>query len=184
VANQGKDLTYLFVRDLDDIPLPPRDTWRPAPRKESQLMKISRYVLYAGAIAAVLVIALIASFGLRGSNPVGASPSPTASLTTSPAPTASDTPAVTTQPPGPTAGLVDVCGAFNAYMPASSGRNAVLSMGTPSGLMNFELVLNGTVPPDLQQNGAQLVRLTGRRVQGINTVADYSVVRVSSCSAP
>jgi len=91
-----------------------------------------------------------------------------------------------TYPPRPTAdsGLVNVCGASNAYMPASSGRNSVLSMGTPSGLMNFELVLSGTVPPDLQQNGAQLVRLTGRRVQGINTVADYNVVRVTSCSAP
>lgn len=97
-------------------------------------------------------------------------------------------------PPRPAAhsSLVDVCGPFNAYMPASSGRNAVLSMGvsgelpirSPSGLMNFELVLSGTVPPDLQQNGAQLVRLTGRRVQGINTVADYNVVRVGSCSAP
>lgn len=291
-------------------------------------MKTSRYVLYAGAIAAVLVIALIASFGLRDSNPVAASPSPTASLTTSPAPTASAAPAVATSsasadgvitgrvaypagfipavtvyaintadqarsffvqrprfaegqgpddranysitgvapgtyyvvawrdsdpsspdkpglysqfvvrcvqpslagvsplppecsnsvtgdhslvpvtvragetvtrievgdwgygqasyPPRPTAdsGLVNVCGSFNAYMPASSGRNAVLSMGTPSGLMNFELVLNGTVPSDLQQNGAQLVRLTGRRVQGINTLADYNVVRVSSCSVP
>jgi hypothetical protein len=81
-------------------------------------------------------------------------------------------------------GSVNLCGPFNAYMPASSGRNAVLSMGTPSGLMNFELVLNGTVPPDLQQNGAQLVRLTGRRVQGINTVAEYNVVRVTSCSSP
>jgi hypothetical protein len=328
MANQDKDLTHLFVRDLDDIPLPPRDKWRPTPRKESQVMKTSRYVLYAGAIATVLVIALIASFQLRGSNQVAASPSPTASATTSPAPTASATPAVDTSappaagvvtgrivynagfipaltvyainvadqarsffvqrprfaegqgpddratysitgvapgtywvvawwdsdatattkpglysqfvvrcvqpslagvsplppecsnsrtadhtlvpvtvrsgetvsridvgdwsydqasyPPRPTAdsGLVNVCGAFNAYMPASSGRNAVLSMDTPSGVMNFELVLNGTVPPDLQQNGAQLVRLTGRRVQGINTVADYNVVRVSSCSAP
>jgi hypothetical protein len=91
-----------------------------------------------------------------------------------------------TYPPRPTAdsGLVNVCGAFNAYMPASSSRNAVLSMGTPSGLMNFELVLSGTVPPDLQQNGAQLVRLTGRRVQGINTVADYNVTRVTSCTSP
>jgi len=103
MANQDKDLTHLFVRDLDDIPLPPRDKWRPTPRKESQVMKISRYVLYAGAVAAVLVIALIASFQLRGSNQVAASPSPTASSTASAAPTASATPAVTTQPPGPTA---------------------------------------------------------------------------------
>jgi len=91
-----------------------------------------------------------------------------------------------TYPPRPAAdsSVVNVCGAFNAYMPASSGRNAVLSMGTPSGLMNFELVLSGTVPSDLQQNGALLVRLTGRRVQGINTVADYYVVRVTSCTSP
>jgi hypothetical protein len=66
-------------------------------------MKTSRYVLYAGAITAVLVAALIASLGLRDGNPVAASASPTASLTTSPAATASATPAATTQPPGPTA---------------------------------------------------------------------------------
>jgi len=65
-------------------------------------MKTSRYVLYAGAVAAVLVVALIANFQLRDSNPVAASPSPTASTTTSPAPTASATPAVTT-PSRPTA---------------------------------------------------------------------------------
>ena len=101
MANQDKDLTRLFVRDLDDIPLPPRDKWRPAPRKESQLMKSSRYALYAGAIAAVLVIALIASFQLRDSNQVAASPSPTASTTTSPAPTtasSSPTPSAAASP--------------------------------------------------------------------------------------
>ena len=87
MADRDKDLTNLFVRDLDDIPLPSRDRWRPAPRKESQLMKSSRYVLYAGAIAAVLVVALIASFQLRGSSQVAASPSPTASPTSSPAAT-------------------------------------------------------------------------------------------------
>lgn len=90
MADKDKDLTHLFVRDLDDIPLPSRDRWRPAPRKESLLMKSSRYVLYAGAIAAVLVVALIASFQLRDSNPVAASPSPSAS--TSPAPTATASP--------------------------------------------------------------------------------------------
>ena len=91
MADKDKDLTHLFVRDLDDIPLPSRDRWRPAPRKESQLMKSSRYVLYAGAIAAVLVVALIASFQLRGSNPVAASPSPSASTSAAPTPTASPT---------------------------------------------------------------------------------------------
>ncbi len=47
---------------------------------------------------------------------------------------------------GTDSGQVNVCGPLNAYMPATSGRNAVLSMGTPNGLMNFELVLSGTVP--------------------------------------
>jgi hypothetical protein len=103
MADRGGVLVDLFVRDLDRIELPPRDRWQPAPRKESYVMKTSRYVLYAGAIAAVLVIALIASFQLRGSNQVAANPSPTASSTASAAPTASATPAVTTQPPGPTA---------------------------------------------------------------------------------
>jgi hypothetical protein len=105
MANQDKDLTHLFVRDLDDIPLPERDKWRPTPRKESQLMKTSRFVLYAGAFAAVLVVALIASFQLRGSNQVATSPSPTASSTTSPAPTASATPAVTTTTPSTPTGV-------------------------------------------------------------------------------
>ena len=93
MPDQDKDLMHLFVRDLDDIELPPRDMWRPAPRKESQLMKTSRYVLYAGAIAAVLVVALIARFGLRDGNQVAASPSPSASASTSAAASATAGPA-------------------------------------------------------------------------------------------
>src|SRR4051812_4146080 len=116
MASQDKNLTHLFVRDLDDIPLPSRDKWRPTPRKESPMMKISRYVLYAGAIAAVLVIALIASFQFGGSSPVATSPSPATSSTASPsatgssgasaAPTQSATSPVTTQPPGPPTGAI------------------------------------------------------------------------------
>jgi hypothetical protein len=68
---------HLFVRDLDEIELPPRDRWRPAPRKEPLLMKTVRYVLYASAAAAVLVLALIAIFGLRDRDQVAATPSPT-----------------------------------------------------------------------------------------------------------
>jgi hypothetical protein len=77
MPDSDKDLVHLFVRDLDDIELPPRQRWRPAQRKESQLMKTGRYVLYASAVATVLVLALIASFGLRDSNRVAATPSPT-----------------------------------------------------------------------------------------------------------
>lgn len=88
MSDRDKDLTHLFVRDLDELELPARDRWRRTPRKESQLMKTSRYVLYAGVIAAVLVVALIASFQFRDSNPVAASPSPSASTSAAPTPTA------------------------------------------------------------------------------------------------
>ena len=87
MPDQDKNLVHLFVRDLDEIELPPRDLWRPAPRKESHLMKTSRYVLYAGAVAAVLLLAILASIGLRDRNEIAASPSP--SSATSPAASAS-----------------------------------------------------------------------------------------------
>jgi len=86
VRDTDKDLLHLFVRDLDEIELPPRDRWRPAPRKEPLLMKTGRYVLYASAAAAVLVLALIATFALRERDQVAATPSPTSPPTaTSPA---------------------------------------------------------------------------------------------------
>lgn len=103
MPDQDKDLVHLFVRDLDEIELPARDLWRPAPRKESHLMKTSRYVLYAGAVAAVLVLAVLASMGLRDRNDVAASPSPTAP--TSPvasAPASATASAVASAPTVPT----------------------------------------------------------------------------------
>jgi hypothetical protein len=61
-------------------------------------MKAGRFVLYASAVAAVLVIALLASFGLRDRNQVAASASPTAPTTPSAAsasPIASSSPSAT-----------------------------------------------------------------------------------------
>jgi hypothetical protein len=142
-----------------------------------------RRALASLAIVLLIIVAGYAVVYAVRSQAGVATPTPTAAVAT-PTATATAAPPTSTSAATTDSGVVNVCGPFNAYMPASSGRNAVLSMGTPSGLTNFELVLNGTVPPDLQQNGAQLVRLTGRRVQGVNTVADYNVVRVSSCSAP
>ncbi len=54
------------------------------------------------------------------------------------------------------------------------------------GFVDYQLVLNGTVPADLGQDPAlpEVLRLTGRTVEGINTVADYTVARVASCSLP
>jgi hypothetical protein len=124
MGSQDKDLTHLFVRDLDDIPLPPREKWHPTPRKESQLMTTSRYVLSAGAIAAVLVLALIASFGLRDSNPVAASPtgspSPSQSMAT---PTATGSSAIV-------ASFKLPCGTVTAYTAPSATAAGSVSLGT------------------------------------------------------
>ena len=69
-------------------------------------MKTNRYLIYAGAVGAVLAIALIVSFSRRDESQVAASPSPTSSVATSsiasatatPSPGASGSP--TTSPAG------------------------------------------------------------------------------------
>lgn len=115
MPDRGHELVDLFVRDLDQIELPPRDHWRPTPRKESYLMKTSRYVLYAGAVAAVLVAALIFGLGLRDRNvQVAATPSPIAATST---PIPASSPPATASPaahasPAPTAQPGAITGRF------------------------------------------------------------------------
>jgi len=104
-----KDLVHRFVRDLDEIELPPRDRWRPSPRKESYFVKTSRFVLSAAAVAAVVILALLASSGLRERNQVGASPSPTSPPTTAPttpSPSASASASSSPQPTASQAGTI------------------------------------------------------------------------------
>lgn len=99
MPDRGRELVDLFVRDLDQIELPPRDHWRPTPRKESYLMKTSRYVLYTGAVAAVLVAALIVGLNLRDRTvQVAATPSPIVATSTPPPPTPSPSPSLTSSP--------------------------------------------------------------------------------------
>ena len=136
MPDQDKDLVHLFVRDLDDIELPPRDMWRPAPRKESQLMKTSRYVLYAGAIAAVLVLALIASFGLRDGNQVAASPSPSASASTSAAASATA---------GPTGAITGRLGYGSDFVPPVTVY--AISVSDPSVWFSTDTPRFGNAPP-------------------------------------
>ena len=104
MPDRGNELVDLFVRDLDQIELPPRDRWRPAGRKESIVMRTRRAILYAAVVAVVLTVALIAGFAMRDRGQVAApptaSPTPTSAAATptptaSPAPTASATPAPT-----------------------------------------------------------------------------------------
>jgi hypothetical protein len=96
MADRDKDLTHLFLRDLDAIELPPRDAWRGPTRKESYVMKTSRYVLSAGAIAAVLLVALVAGLAMRNGGQGAAVPS------VSPAPSATSTPSGSAVTSGPT----------------------------------------------------------------------------------
>src|SRR5688500_1562319 len=109
MPDQDKALVQLFVRDLDRIELPPRGRWRPAERKESIFMRTSRTILYAGAVAAVVALALLAGFAMRDRGQVAAPPTATAvpsAATGSPAPSASPAPTATAAPspsPSPTA---------------------------------------------------------------------------------
>jgi len=95
VADRDKDLTHLFVRDLDEIPLPARGAWRRVSGRETTLMRASRSLVTAGAVVAVLAIALLIGFQLRDRSTTAASPSasptPSATAGTIVAPSASAT---------------------------------------------------------------------------------------------
>ena len=100
--DRDKDLTQLFVRDLDALPLPPRGAWRRASRKEHIAMRTSRSILTAGAAVAVLVLALIVGLQLRDrSSQVASSPSPVPATSTpvpASSPPATPSPVATTSP--------------------------------------------------------------------------------------
>ncbi|HEY8758281.1 MAG TPA: hypothetical protein VIN74_07275, partial [Candidatus Limnocylindria bacterium] len=104
--DRDKGLTHLFVRDLDEIPLPPRGDWRRVRGRETIVRRSSRYLLAAGAVVAVLVIALIVGLQLgqrqqNAANP-SASPTPSASQATVVVPSASPTSSPCLGPCGPT----------------------------------------------------------------------------------
>jgi hypothetical protein len=124
MANNDNDLTHMFVRDLDDIELPPRNRWRPMPKKESYLVTTTRFVLSATAVAAVLALGLIASSGLRDRNQAAASPSRTSTPT---APTATATlAAVATTSPTPAGSPVP--GAITGRIPYPAGFQPALTI--------------------------------------------------------
>jgi hypothetical protein len=75
VDDRDKDLTHLFVRDLDELPLPARGEWRRASGRETIAMRSSRYLLTAGAVVAVLAIALIIGLQLNQRQQSAANPS-------------------------------------------------------------------------------------------------------------
>ena len=73
--DRDKGLTHLFVRDLDEIPLPPRGAWRRRQTKEHILLRTSRSLLTAGAVVAVFVLAVIVGLQLRDRSETATSPS-------------------------------------------------------------------------------------------------------------
>jgi|GEM_PF-3569602 len=101
--DRDKDLTHLFVRDLDEIPLPPRGAWRRTQEREHIVMRTSRSLLTAGAAVAVLVLALVVGLQLRDRTDTAASPTatprPSPSVSTAPGAVApSATPGDTASP--------------------------------------------------------------------------------------
>ena len=143
------------------------------------LVTTRRSLATIAAALLILVAGVALLYALRAQLP------PTiVSSTPSPTPTATAATATTTPPDAIASNVVNVCGPLNPYQGASGTRNSVLSMATRNGLMNFELVGSGTVPANLGQDKTlrEVLRLTGRRVEGVNALADYNVVRVSSCS--
>ena len=102
---RDKDLTGLFVRDLDQIALPPRADWRRAPGRESATIRAARTLLAAGAFAAVVAAALVLGFQLnqrqQGAAAPSASPTPSsqASRGASGTPTGSVGPTASPSPP-------------------------------------------------------------------------------------
>lgn len=83
-------------------------------------------------------------------------------------------------------GGTDVCGSLSSFSRATATTNNVLSLAVGGALVNYQLVLSGTFPPDLGARSTaffpEIVHLVGRPIEGINAVADYTVTRVASCS--
>ena len=143
--DRDKDLTGLFVRDLDEIPLPARGAWRRVSGRETNLMRASRTLLTAGAVLAVLAIALI--IGLQ----LGDRKSTTAGPSASPPPSGS--PATIVAPSATASPCLSSCGA--------SGSPSVI--GAPAYNDDFGFVLTepgqGTSTTVRSESGARLSTL-------------------------
>jgi len=150
VDDRDKGLTHLFVRDLDEIPLPARGEWRRVAGKGSIAMRASRGLLAAGAVAAVLAVALIVGDQLnqRQQGVAAPSASPTASPSASSVPVG--VPSPTTSP------CVGPCG------PTGATQSAPTSTGIYDDDFGF-LVAAGDVPAESvrqESGGASLGTIT------------------------
>jgi len=142
MADRDKDLTHLFVRDLDEIPLPPRGAWRRAPRKEHIVMRTSRSLLTVGAAVAVLVLALVVGLQLRDRSDTAASPSasprPSPSASTAPgavAPTPTASGIASPTPAGSAAPVLNDAFGF-VVIEVGSAATIRTETGTTAGSIN------------------------------------------------
>ena len=94
--DRDKDLTHLFVRDLDEIALPARGAWRPQTRKDKIMTRTSRYLLNTAAVAAVLVLALVVGYQLQQRQEVAGTASASPSAPTTPGSSQSTAPSSAT----------------------------------------------------------------------------------------
>ena len=136
--DRDKDLTGLFVRDLDEIPLPARAAWR-GTRKENTAMRGSRMLLTVGALVAVLAIALIVGYQLNQRQQNAAAPSQSPTPSPSPAPVGVPSPSASA--------CVGPCGPTG---PASSGAVAIYN--DDFGFVVTDLKTGPTIDPAVTSN--------------------------------
>ncbi|HUQ16300.1 MAG TPA: hypothetical protein VM070_00780, partial [Candidatus Saccharimonadales bacterium] len=139
---RDKDLTHLFVRDLDEIPLPPRGAWRRTQEKEQIIMRTSRSLLTAGAAVAVLILALVVGLQLRDRSETAASPSasprPSATASTAPGAVAPSPTSSSTASPTAAASAVPVLNDSFGLLVLEVGSSATIRTegGTTVGTLN------------------------------------------------
>jgi hypothetical protein len=185
VDDRDKDLTHLFVRDLDEIPLPARGEWRRVAGRETIVTRSSRYLLAAGAVVAVVAIALIVGLQLgqrqQSAAVPSASPTPSASGATVVTPSASpsatrgaagtlndDFGFMVTAPQGPVTTIRNESGdtrrdVFDLLHPAVSpdGRQ-IAWFSAPGGSLPQELRIGAASDPSKYQ----LIRTIGATERG------------------
>lgn len=180
--DRDRDLTQLFVRDLDAIPLPPRGAWRRAPKKEHIAMRASRSFLTAGAAIAVLVLALIVGLQLRDRSETAASPS--ASPRPSPSASASAGAVAPTASPSatPTPSSAAVLDDRFGFIVSAVGAGASIRSETGSDVSN----INGTllVPSPTGDRIAYVASAPSAPMIHVRTLADGADRTIVSGLAP
>jgi hypothetical protein len=193
VDDRDKDLTQLFVRDLDEIPLPARSEWRRIPGKGSIAMRASRGLFAAGAVAAVLAVALIVGYQLnqRQQGVAAPSASPTASPSASSVPVGvpSPTGSPCLGPCGPTGATQSAptsTGIYNddfGFLIAASDTPVETVRQESGGVPFGTIYLNFAVSPDGKQlaffvpdvNGAKLQIAPASDPNKAQTIATLSI---------